>query len=93
MVRILLWLIALLFFGTYRIPGPSVFPENRSDPVPDDGDVYIAPAFGEDSSCMQSVGEACFPVFVLNFPSSIKAFSNKGKDGDMEMVFEILDKF
>ena len=66
MVRILLWLIALLFFGTYRIPGPSVFPENRSDPVPDDGDVYIAPAFGEDSSCMQSVGEACFPVFVVS---------------------------
>ena len=24
---------------------------------------------------------------------AIKAFSNKGKDGDMEMVFEILDKF
>jgi len=24
---------------------------------------------------------------------AIKTFSNKGKDGDMEMVFEILDKF
>lgn len=24
---------------------------------------------------------------------AIKVFSNKGKDGDMEMVFEILDKF
>lgn len=24
---------------------------------------------------------------------AIKSFSNKGKDGDMEMVFEILDKF
>ena len=24
---------------------------------------------------------------------AIKSFSDKGKDGDMEMVFEILDKF
>lgn len=24
---------------------------------------------------------------------AIKSFSNKGKDGDMEMVFEIMDKF
>ncbi len=87
MVRILLWLIALLFFGTYRIPGPSVLPENRSDPVPGDGDAYIAPAFGEDSSCMQSVGEACFPVFVVSFPDTAYRSNMVGKEELEEWLF------
>lgn len=87
MVRILLWLIALLFFGTYRLPDPPVLPENRSDPAPDDGDVYIAPAFGEDSSCMQSVGEARFPVFVVSFPDTAYRSDMVGKEELEEWLF------
>lgn len=75
MYRLLLWLFSIIFLGTYRIPGPFLRQEDRGilgpDGIPHEdyraGGDYIAPAFGEGTFCMQSVGEARFPVFVVSF--------------------------
>lgn len=75
MFRLLLWLLSIIFLGTYRTPGPLLPQEGGGDLEPDgiphedhrNGGDYIAPAFGEGTFCMQSVGEARFPVFVVSF--------------------------